>query len=276
MQVHEDTLRCHPKKPRVARDDRSAARTARRVVVSLAATLAAACGAVGGIQTLEPPRQDPDLVQRGGFLFLDPRISGDGRTSCASCHTPQAGGRGVYAGVERVAPGTSEGRVAPLLRGLYLTGPYLWDGSESSVAGVIDRMLAIHMKGGSLEPADKRALEAYLLSIPVFDNARIAFDGAPTEPATKLSKDGFAAFQKAECGACHPAPTFAGGSLNRSAGTGDRYNVPTLRGLPKEGPFGHDGRWATLEDSVIAMLAAREVELSNRERVALIEYLKIF
>ena len=246
----------------------------RIVAALLAATYASACGPAQ-VTNIDPPRLDPDLVQRGGFLFLDPRVSGDGRRACVTCHNAGATSRSAYLAGEQVEPGTQGARLAPLLRGLYQTGPYLWDGSLTSVGAVLDRMLAVEMRGGQLGDADRRALEAYLLSIPAFDNARTELDGTPTEPATKLTKDGFAVFQKLDCGSCHPAPTYTAGRINRRIGTGGRFNVPSLRGLAKEGPYGHDGRFATLEEAVLAILAYREVELPYRERLALLEYLKL-
>jgi len=221
-----------------------------------------------------PPTLDPDLVQRGGILFLDRTISGDGKRSCASCHAENPDRRTVYLNGEPVEPGTEGARAAPALRGLFQTAPYLWDGSLSSVEEVIDRMLAAEMRGGTLDEANRRALAAYLKTIPAFDNGRIDAQGAPVEPATKSMRDGFTLFQESGCTVCHP-PTVYTRRLRFDVGTGGKFDVPTLRGMPKEGPLGHDGRWKDLEAAMLAMLEQREVELTYRQRLSLLEYLKL-
>jgi cytochrome c peroxidase len=225
----------------------------------------------------EPPPLDPDLVQRGGFLFLDPRISGDGSRSCATCHATNTARRGVYAGAEPAEPGASGARIAPLLRGVFQTPPYLWDGSLGSVPEVVNRMLEVEMRGSKIGDVDRRALEAYVLSIRPFDNGRIEPDGVPSEPATKSMIDGFEVFKREECDRCHKPPTYAIRGLTFDVGTGGKFAVPSLRGLPAEGPYGHDGRWKTLEEAMNAMLEQRQREkpLTYRERFTLLEYLKL-
>ncbi len=135
-------------------------------------------------------------------------------------------------------------------------------------------MLASEMRGGQLDAPNKRALTAYLLSIPAFDNGRINPDGSPVEPATKSMNDGFELFKSSGCPTCHPPGNFTR-RLRFDIGTGGRFDVPTLRGIPKQGPFGHDGRWATLEETMNAILEQREVELTYRQRLSLLEYLRL-
>ena len=36
-----------------------------------------------------PVDDDPALVDLGRYLFFDPRLSGDGSISCATCHDPE-------------------------------------------------------------------------------------------------------------------------------------------------------------------------------------------
>ena len=245
--------------------------------VALAGFTACVGSIGGGVKAVPRPVLDPDLVQRGGSLFLDPRISGPGRgTSCATCHAPNLSRRALFAAGQPAEPGGEGVRAAPLLRGLYQTKPYLWDGSLGTLQETITRMLAVEMGGGQLSDIDKRALEAYLLSIPPFDNQRVELDGTPVEPATKSANDGFLVFQK-QCSTCHPPPVYSRSvfGLGFDVGTGGKFDVPTLRGLPKEGPYGHDGRWATLEDAMLAILKHRGVELTYRERYTLLEYLKL-
>ena len=223
---------------------------------------------------LEPPALNPDLVQRGAFVFMDPRTSADGQRPCASCH-PGGGSNGLTyrAGVE-VEPGTPGARNVPALRGLWQTPPYLWDGSLADVRSTLKRMLSIEMGGSTLADYDLAALEAYVLAFEPFDRGRLEPDGTPIEPATLSSRRGAAVYKKAACDDCHPAPAFTLPERH-DMGTGLKIDTPTLRGLTSTPPYGHDGRWPTLESVTDAMLRATDVELNDTERHQLIEYLKL-
>jgi len=75
---------------------------------SAAILLLSGCTGLFGAATLpEKPALDPDLVQRGAALFLDPRLSGDGSRSCASCHPGGGADALVYRDGESVAPGAA-------------------------------------------------------------------------------------------------------------------------------------------------------------------------
>ena len=218
---------------------------------------------------------NPDLVQRGAFVFADPRGSADGQRSCATCH-PGGGSNGLtYRDGVEVEPGSPGARNVPGLRGLWQTPPYLWDGSLGDVRSVLERMLAIEMGGATLADYDLAALEAYVLAFPPFDRGRLKPDGTPVEPATLSSRRGAGVFMKAGCDDCHPAPAFALPERH-DMGTGVPIDVPTLRGLSSTPPYGHDGRWPTLEGVADAMLQATDAALNDIERHQLIEYLKLF
>jgi cytochrome c peroxidase len=234
----------------------------------------AALGLFGDGPPAEKPVLDPDLVQRGAALFLDPRLSGDGSRSCSTCHPGGGADSLVYLNGESVAPGSAGGRRTLTLRGLYQTAPYFWDGSAPTLAGAVDRMLAVEMRGGKLAGRDREALEAYLLSLAPFDRRRVQPDGAPVEPSTLSARRGFAVFAKADCTDCHPAPVYRRAKLVE-IGTGGRFAIPTLRGVSTAGPFGDDGRWPDLETAVREHARASGVELSSDELSQLLEYLKL-
>ena len=155
-------------------------------VLSLAVSIAlAGCSLLTPPKTpTTPPVLDPDLVQRGAILFADSRLSGDGSRACATCHPGGGSDYKVYRDGTLVPPYTEGGRRTLTLRGVWQTAPYLWDDSAPTVAGAVDRMLAIEMLGSSLAGRDREALEAYLLSLTPFDRGRIQPDGAIVEPAT--------------------------------------------------------------------------------------------
>jgi len=245
--------------------------------LAASAALALSCAALtGGDEApTEPPKLDPDLVQRGAMLFMDPRVSGDGARSCATCHPGGGSDYKVYADGAEVPPGTSNGRLTQTLRGLWQTAPYLWDGSAKTVDDALARMLAVEMRGGAPSEIDQKALAAYLLSLPAFDRGRIKPDGAPVEPATLSVRRGSATFVRLECNECHAPPAFTRPELE-DIGTGGEFAIPTLRGVGVASRLGHDGRWPDLESAVRFSLAQQEARLNADELAQLLSYLKLF
>ncbi len=219
-----------------------------------------------------PPVLDPDLVQRGAILFSDSRLSGDGSRACATCHPGGGQDHKVYRDGTLVPPYTEGGRRTLTLRGMWQTAPYLWDDSAATVAGAVDRMLAVEMLGGSLAGRDREALEAYLLSIKPFDRGRVQPDGAVVEPATLAARRGAAIFERV-CAECHVPPAFMQ-PRRADMGTGE-WAVPTLRGVAVSGPYGHDGRWPDLETVTRSMADHQEANLSADELAQLLAYLQL-
>jgi cytochrome c peroxidase len=205
---------------------------------------------------------------------MDPALSGDGSRSCDTCH-PGGGENGkVYANAEEVPPATPDAFNVPSLRGVWQTPPYLWDGSIRNIQEVLTRMLSIEMRDGQMAEIDFRALQNYVLSIPVFDRGRIQSDGTPVEPALLSTKRGFEVFKQQKCVRCHPPPVFSK-SARVDMGTGKKIDVPTLRGVGSSPPFGHDGRWSTLGEAVEAVIAARREKISRRQLAELLAYLQL-
>lgn len=102
----------------------------RRVAATLMLVLAATADAAG------EPRVEPlpdaatvsaALAELGRHLFFEPRLSGDGSRSCASCHAPDKGyadGRPLSRGYN----GTEHFRNAPGLLSVRLRARLMWDG----------------------------------------------------------------------------------------------------------------------------------------------------
>jgi len=221
----------------------------------------------------EPPKLDPDLVQRGAILFMDAKLSPDGSRACATCH-PGGGSDGkVYRDGEPVAPGTPGGWRTLSLRGAWQTAPYLWDNSAPTISDAVSRMLAVEMRGARLEGRDREALESYVLSLPPFDRGRVAADGVPIEPVTLSARRGYAVAEK-NCLGCHKPPAYVR-LLTYDVGTGGSFAVPTLRGASAGGPYGHDGRWPDLGTTIRAIAQAKEIALTPDEVAQLVDYLKL-
>jgi cytochrome c peroxidase len=229
---------------------------------------------MGSSLPAEAPSTRPDQVQRGAMLFMDPRLSSGGQRSCATCH-PGGGSDGkVYKREVEVTPGDPSGRRTLPLRGLWQKPPYLWDGSLETVREAVERMLAVELGGPAPPPYDVDALEAYVLSIPVFDNGRIEPSGSPVEPATLSSQRGAELFQTKKCASCHPPPSF-GSTKRRNVGTGGKWRVPSLRDVSNQPRLGHDGRWPNLESAVREIVANRGVKLTAQELQQLLSYLNL-
>jgi cytochrome c peroxidase len=90
---------------------------------------------VGGLKTGLPPTRDgfsPQQTDLGRYLFFDPVLSGDGSTSCASCHHPDLGfsdGRARSVG----ASGEPLPRSAPSLWNVVFLKSFYWDGRAASL-----------------------------------------------------------------------------------------------------------------------------------------------
>ncbi len=223
---------------------------------------------------VEPPTLNPDLVQRGALIFLDSKLSGDGSRSCATCHPGGGSDQAFYVDGVEVPPTALRARRTLTLRGMWQTPPYLWDGSAATSADALRRMLEVEMRGASLDEQDFASLEAYVLSIPPYDNGRIQPRGDPIEPVTLSARRGFEVFGKAKCAVCHPPPTYSH-RFRFDIGTDGKWSVPTLRGVSEAGRLGHDGRWADLEEAMTAILAHRRIELTNAEFYQLKAYLEL-
>lgn len=250
-------------------------RAARPELLGLCAASILCCAVPPPAVPDRPPLLDPDRVQRGAFVFMDPRSSGELGRSCASCHPGGGSNGGIYREGVDAAPGEPGARNVPALWGAWQSAPYLWDGSAPELRRVIERMLRLEMGGALLPGYDVDALDAYVRSLAVFDRGRLEPDGMPVEPVTLAARRGAEVFLRAKCDGCHPAPAFFRPEP-ADVGTGMPVDIPTLRGVGSTPPYGHDGRWATLEQAVDAMLAYLKVDLSEREHHQLVEYLKLF
>lgn len=111
------------------------------VTGTLAVTLAAASAQAPSLTPLPAPAAvNPAQVELGRHLFFEPRLSGDGSRSCASCHLPS---RGFADGepLSRGYNGTEYFRNAPGLLSVRLKPRLMWDGRGVNVAGAVREMV---------------------------------------------------------------------------------------------------------------------------------------
>lgn len=130
------------------------------------------------------------------------------------------------------------------------------------------------------------ALHFYQLSLPTPTPPASAFDSAAAENGKVVFAD------KAKCATCHVPPIFTepGWNLHTAGEIGiddfqamrspdERYRTAPLRALwdvekIHKGGFYHDGRFATLRDVVEHYNSHLRLNLTDREKKDLIEYLK--
>ena len=188
------------------------------------------------------PAPDDRLISLGQRLFLDPRLSGTGTRSCASCHQPA---RAFTDGLARAAPLEGNGglvaRHTPTLLNaalqprqfaderavsledqalLVLANPAEMGSSAERAAHAIEHDSSYRVQFARAFRVDsaavsalrlRQALAAYVRSLVRLDSR---FDRAVRGDAGALSaeeRNGFNLFMgKAGCGTCHFAPLFSG------------------------------------------------------------------
>ena len=181
-----------------------------------------------------PPdnRTTPERVALGAKLFADPRLSGDGRRSCATCHQPAL----AFTDGRRRAQATSGSamrRNTPSLWNLAWSRQYFWDGRapslEEQVGGpittaeemggdwptILARMgndavlvaqfrMAFPGEPSPTEAAIRKALAAYLRSLVSQPGRFDAWIAGDAKALTSAEMRGFVLFTgKAGCALCH-------------------------------------------------------------------------
>jgi cytochrome c peroxidase len=196
------------------------------------------------------PRPTADLIDLGRQLFSDPRLSGLGTRSCASCHNPATAFQDGLPRAANIRPGgppvarntptlinaalepsqfmdersvTLEDQVLEVLR-----SPAEMAGSVELAAETLSRDASTRARfarafqdahgstASSVTPLRVRqALAAYVRSLVALDSRfdRAVEPGGDTTVLTNDERRGFTLFMgKARCGTCHFAPLFNGTS----------------------------------------------------------------
>ena len=222
-----------------------------------------------------------ELVAKGRELFNDTKLSADGKWSCATCH-PSNGhtDNKTYVGVEVVKDGDPKGRSTPTLWGAGTRQVYSWAGTAPSLSANIRGIIVNRMKGAEPSPETLAALVAYVLSLDYPANANLKADGTPSDAAPAAARRGYEIFTvKAGCKACHLPPAYDKTDLE-DVESGGKFKVPSLRAVSRTAPYFHDGRFATLEETVRFMWgyvqkAGTTEKLTDADLSDLVEFLKI-
>ena len=226
----------------------------RAILTGGAAAAAAPAAAPASIPIVRPPEtankpfatppkafKDAEVVL-GKYLFFDPRLSGDGSTSCASCHQADkvwTDGKALSSGY----PGTLYFRNTPTVLNVIFSKYAYWDGrlDSSDMATVVrDHITEAHFQqadgrlvverlkqvpeyvqlfktaygGGPSFGRILDAVSAYVLSLNSSASPYDRYVAGQTDALSPDAKAGRALFEgKARCAACHVGPTFSDGKF---------------------------------------------------------------
>jgi cytochrome c peroxidase len=158
------------------------------------------------------------LVSLGGALFGDLSFSGDGKTSCASCHIPQKG----FASSRNV-----QGRNSPSLLGLGSALFFNWDGSadalEEQSLGPLLHSEEMNTNCAQVEKNLRNKYKKDSAGCALFSAAVAAFIKSVHPPKNQWEQNQKSLFQrfesaqmrgeklfsgKARCAQCHLGPDF--------------------------------------------------------------------
>ncbi len=199
--------------------------------------------------------QTNPLVDKGRALFNDTGLSASGQISCATCH-PMNGhtDNKTYVGVDVVPDGDAKGRSTPTLWGSGLRqAEWSWAGNIPALETNIRGIIVNRMKGSEPSKETLDALAAYVKSLPNGPAPFLTNDGMPKDTAPADVKRGFALFSgKAGCMTCHSPASYDKKGVE-DVGSGGPFKVPSLRNVSKTGPYFHDGRFKTIDETVSFM-----------------------
>ena len=175
-------------------------------------------------------------IELGKKLFFDPRLSGDGNMSCATCHNPALG----WSDAQPTAKGVKSkvlGRASPTVINTGFNSIQMWDGRKKSLEdqamGPMEATVEMNMDTKKLfrwlnsnkeytslfnkaYPGEKIAAPTVSKAIATYERTAISnnsnFDRwvkGDADAMTAKQVNGFKLFAgKAKCIACHSAPNF--------------------------------------------------------------------
>tara|TARA_R110002096_G_scaffold77896_4_gene183212 strand:+ start:8093 stop:9157 length:1065 start_codon:yes stop_codon:yes gene_type:complete len=174
-----------------------------------------------------------EKVALGSELFVDPSLSANGETACASCHDP-AHGFSSPESINKTAAGTANQRHTPSLVNIAYHSEFYWDGRTSPLeahilghwqgqlglapAKAVERMatseryVAHFTRAFDSEPDRDRAAEALAAYVRSLVRGNSKWDRYEAGDATAVSKDAIAGSiifnERAGCATCHAPPLY--------------------------------------------------------------------
>lgn len=213
---------------------------------------------------------------RGRRLFfdaVDTHLTPSGVVSCGTCH-PRAGDDGLRWFLHTEGIARKVRRTPPAWGARAELSPFHWDG-ELADAVALSRSTTEELMEGDGLLIDFPAMAAYLAEVP------LPTPRAPLD--TAAVPRGRTVFESSGCDDCHAGPLLADGERHAVLPPSDdadanvmAASTPPLVGVRARSPFFHDGRAATLADTLAVPGDTHGVTspLSESERNDLIAYLE--
>jgi cytochrome c peroxidase len=238
----------------------------------------------------QPPGVDPQKLALGERLFGDPRLSGDGKLACSSCHDLATNGAG--AGRNALA---HDGSKAPFdtltVFNASLSFRLNWEGNyrrlgeqaESSLENQTNMHTSVDEVLGKLN-ADAQMVQQFRATYgrapdrANFLDALVTFEKSLLTPGSRFDRwldgdasalsaaelEGYQTFKSLGCSSCHQGVNVGGNLFERQgifrplvAAKPGIVRVPSLRNVAATAPYFHDGSAATLEEAVRRMGSAQ-------------------
>lgn len=200
-------------------------------------------------------------VELGRMLYYDPRISGNGTISCASCHNPALGwADGLATGIG--INGAKLGRSSPSVLNAAYYDLQFWDGRAATLEEQAKGPIQNHKEmGGSAEISVERikgvpgyvkrfnevfggevTFDRVAMAIASFERTVVDLDSpfdrwarGDDQAMTDAQKRGFELFTgKARCATCHSGPLFADKRFHNIGLPGDDEGRMAVSKDPKD------------------------------------------
>jgi hypothetical protein len=166
-------------------------------------------------------------------------VNAGGGIACASCH-PEGGDDGRVWNFACLGPR----RTQSVRGGLSGTEPFHWDGDMPDFSTLVTAVFVGRMSGPTPTGAQSAALLHWLDGVPELPTP------VPADPAAVARGQALFTSAAVGCTACHAGPHLTN-NASVDVGTGDagqKFQVPSLRGVGWRAPYLHTGCAATLAD----------------------------
>jgi cytochrome c peroxidase len=253
-----------------------------------------------------PPAADPLKLALGERLYWDPRLSGNGKLACSSCHDLRTNGA---TGNNAKAAHGSESLDTLTVFNAALNFRLNWEGNFRELADQLESSLEnpknIHtsvdevVRKLNADPGIVRQFNAAYGSSPNranFLDAMVTFERSLLTPGSRFDRwlggdasalsageiEGYRLFKSLGCSSCHQGVNVGGNLFQRQGvfhplvqGPPEIVRVPSLRNVATTAPYFHDGSAATLEDAVRRMAAAQlDRSLTGQQIASIVAFLQ--
>ena len=190
-----------------------------------------------------------DDAREGEILFADANLCYQKWESCLSCH-PDALADGFN--WDNLNDGLGNPKSAKSLLYSHRTPPVMSTGIRADAETAVRAGMKF-IQFNVLPEEQLAKIDVYLKTLQPMQSPYLNEDGTLTESAQR----GKELFESVGCATCHPAPLYTDLKLHHSTLTDTANNwekrdmdTPTLVEVWRTGPWGYDGRFATMEEAV--------------------------